>query len=313
MLNYTLLLHGLNVSGDGLPGALVRDLLDAVDRGAKGAVRLRLEGRSWARGGFPPAWVNEAAAFRIAGFHHQGTPGIELRIPSLAETLPRRFAQEDLFPPFDPADSALTLMGRSLGEALSGNADSDAYDPPLLRSFEEFKEVFRHGVAAVEIRNGRPGTRPLTVTPEGIRVVQRLHRQTPRAQRVRVAGKMDAIRHSDRAFTLILQTGEQIRGVLADGDPEILAPFFGRVAVVTGTAQFRPSGALLRVDADLLEPGGEQDLALWSETPVPVFGRLDTREVRRPQAPRPGIDAIIGTWPGDETDEEIFAMLEEMS
>ena len=42
MLNYTLLLHGLRVTGEGLPGALLRDLLDAVDRGAKGAVRLRL-------------------------------------------------------------------------------------------------------------------------------------------------------------------------------------------------------------------------------------------------------------------------------
>lgn len=37
MLNYTLLLHGLQGTGEGLPGALLRDLLDAVDR-AKGAV-----------------------------------------------------------------------------------------------------------------------------------------------------------------------------------------------------------------------------------------------------------------------------------
>ena len=54
MLNYTLLLHGLRSTGEGLPGALLRDLLDAVDRGAKGAVRLRLEGRSSAKGGLSP-------------------------------------------------------------------------------------------------------------------------------------------------------------------------------------------------------------------------------------------------------------------
>src|SRR5687767_1492104 len=98
MLNYTLLLHGLRTTGEGLPGALLRDLLDAVDRGAKGAVRLRLEGRSWAKGGYPPAWVTEAAAFEMAGFH-TGTPGVELRFRTLAEALPGRFAQEDLFPP----------------------------------------------------------------------------------------------------------------------------------------------------------------------------------------------------------------------
>jgi hypothetical protein len=312
MLNYTLLLHGLQGTGEGLPGALLRDLLDAVDRGAKGAVRLRLEGRSSAKGGFPPAWVNEAAAFRMAGFH-RGTPGVELRVPTLLEALPQRFAQEDLFPHVDPGDSALTLMGRSLGEAISGNAESDAYDAPLLRSFEEFKEVFRHGVSALEIRNGRSDRPSLMVTPEGMKVVQQLHRQTPRSQRVRIAGKVDAIRHSDRAFTLVLESGEQIRGVLAEGEPEVLAPFFGRVAVVTGTAQFRPSGSLLRVDADLLQPGGDEDLSMWSETPRPLFGVTDVPELRRPQGPRTGINAIIGAWPGDETDDEVFAMLEEMS
>jgi hypothetical protein len=312
MLNYTLLLHGLRSHGDGLPGALVRDLLEAVDRGAKGAVRLRLEGRSWARGGPPPAWVNEAAAFHLAGFH-RGTPGLELRVPTLAEALPGRFAQEDLFPPVDPSDSALTLMRRSLGDALAGEADSDAYDPPLLRSFEEFREVFRHGVEAVEIRNGRADTPSLTVTPEGIRVVQRLQRQTPRPRRVRIAGKVDAIRHSDRAFTLILQSGEQVRGVLAEGEPEVLAPFFGKVAVVSGMAQFRPSGSLLRVDADQVEAGGEPDLALWSESPRPLFGGMDAQTLRRPQGARSGINAVIGAWPGDETDDEIFALLEEIS
>lgn len=312
MLNYTLLLHGFEGAGEGLPGALLRDLLDAVDRGAKGAVRLRLEGRSSAKGGFPPAWVNDAAAFRMTGFH-RGTPGVELRIPTLLEALPQKFAQADLFPPVDSTDSALTLMGRSLGEALSGNEESDAYDPPLLRSFEEFREVFRHGVEAVEIRNGRVDTPSLTVTPEGIRTVQRLHRQTPRSQRVRVAGKVDAIRHSDRAFTLVLDSGEQIRGVLAEGEPEVLAPFFGQVAVVSGVAQFRPSGSLLRVDADLLETGTDQDLELWSETPRPLFAPTDDRDLRRPQGPRSGINALIGSWPGDETDDEIFAMLEEMS
>lgn len=312
MLNYTLLLHGLRDAADGLPGALVRDLLEAVDRGAKGAVRLRLEGRSWARGGPPPAWVNEAATFQVAGFH-RGMPGLELRMRTLAEALPGRFAQADLFPHVDPADSALTLMSRSLGDALAGEADSDAYDPPLLRSFEEFKEVFRHGVDAVEIRNGRTDAPSLTVTPQGVKVVQRLQHQTPPPRRVRVAGKVDAIRHSDRAFTLVLESGEPVRGVLAEGEPEVLAPFFGRLAVVSGMAQFRPSGALLRVDADQVESASEPGLALWSESPRPLFRGLDAPELRRAQGPRSGINAIVGAWPGDETDDEIFAILEEMS
>jgi hypothetical protein len=312
MLHYSLLLHGIRDADEGLPGALVRDLLQAVDRGARGAVRLRLEGRSGAGGGPAPAWVNEAAAFQLTGFH-RGTPGLDLSIRTLAEALPERFAQEDLFPPVDPDDSALTLMGRSLGDALSGEADSDAYDPPLLRSFGEFGDVFRHGVESIEIRNGRDDRPSLHVTPQGIRVVQRLQRETPRPRRVRVAGKVDAIRHSDRAFTLVLQSGEAVRGVLEHGEPEILAPFFGRTAIVGGMAQFRPSGALLRIDADQVEPGDESDLALWSEPPRPLSAPLDPRELRHPQGPRSGINAIVGAWPGEEGDDELLALLEEMS
>lgn len=313
MAEYSLIVRGLEHSGDGLPGVLVRDLLDAVDQGARGAVRLRLEGRSRAGGGPVPAWVADAATFDFVGLL-KGESGVLLRIPALRETLPERFVQHDLFPVVEPSETALSLFGGSLRDALGGDPESDAYDEPLLSTFaEEFKQVFRHGVHAVEMRNGRPGAQPLHVTPAGIQVVERLKRQTPRPRRVRLAGTVDAIRHSDRAFTLVLATGEQIRGVLADGAPEALAAHFGRMAIVSGTAQFRPSGTLLRVDADQLAPASEEDLEMWSVMPEPLDVQPSARAARQPQGPRTGINAIFGKWPGDETDEEIFRLLEEIS
>lgn len=143
--------------------------------------------------------------------------------------------------------------------------------------------------------------------------MERLQRQTPRPQRVRVAGKVDAIRHSDHAFTLVLSSGEQIRGVLTDEVPDALAAHFGKLSIVSGTAQFRPSGSLLRIDADLLESADESDLALWSYTPRPLFAASEFQELRRPQSSRSGVNALLGTWPGNESDDEIFAILEEMS
>jgi hypothetical protein len=138
-------------------------------------------------------------------------------------------------------------------------------------------------------------------------------RSTPGSQRVRIAGKLDAIRHSDRTFTLVLESGERIPCVLAEGEPQVLPMLFGKVAVVSGMARFGLSGALLRVDADLLQAGNAKDLSMWSEPPLPLFDVADVRDLRRPQGPRTGINAIIGAWPGDETDDEVFAMLEEMS
>ena len=312
MLDYTLILHGLDSRAGGFPGALLRDVLDALDEGARGAVRLRIEGRSRARGGYPPAWVVQAAAFELVALR-PGESAISLAAPTLREALPARFAQHDLVPLVEAGDSALSLMSRSLAEALAGEADSEAYDESLLDTFETFRRVLDAGVEAVELRNGRVDARPVVVTPAGVRTVAALRRQTPRPRRVRIAGKIDVIRHSDRAFTLILESGEPIRGVLAEGDPHLLTEHFGKVAVVSGVAHFRPSGTLLRIDADALDAGGERDLALWSAKPQPLFAELDARDLHRPQGPRSGINAIVGKWPGDETDEEVSALLEEIS
>jgi hypothetical protein len=45
----------------------------------------------------------------------------------------------------------------------------------------------------------------------------------------------------------------------------------------------------------------------------PIVGRLDRASLYKPQGPDSGINAIIGKWPGDESDEEILALLEELS
>lgn len=41
--------------------------------------------------------------------------------------------------------------------------------------------------------------------------------------------------------------------------------------------------------------------------------KLDPRTLHQPQGPDSGINAIIGRWPGDESDEEIIALLDELS
>lgn len=41
--------------------------------------------------------------------------------------------------------------------------------------------------------------------------------------------------------------------------------------------------------------------------------KLDLGALHQPQGPDSGFNAIIGKWPGDESEEEILALLEEMS
>ena len=135
---------------------------------------------------------------------------------------------------------------------------------------------------------------------------------TPPPRRVRVAGTLDAIRYSDRMFTLILAAGKTLRGVAEGVDPERLRALFGKEAVVSGRAVFRPSGTVLRIEAEEIEPVSG-DVSIWSEEPRPLEAGLDVRERTEPQGQRSGVNAIFGRWPGDETDEEIASAFEEIS
>jgi hypothetical protein len=44
-----------------------------------------------------------------------------------------------------------------------------------------------------------------------------------------------------------------------------------------------------------------------------ILKKFDPSMLDRPQGPDSGLNAVMGKWPGDETDEEILAMLEKLS
>jgi hypothetical protein len=66
---------------------------------------------------------------------------------------------------------------------------------------------------------------------------------------------------------------------------------------------------VLRIDADGIEPAGE-DFTLWSFEPRPLLGEGAVETLRKPQGARSGLAAIVGEWPGDESDEEVRRSLE---
>ncbi len=44
-----------------------------------------------------------------------------------------------------------------------------------------------------------------------------------------------------------------------------------------------------------------------------ILKKFDPNILHQPQGPDSGLNAVMGKWPGDESDEEILALLEEMS
>lgn len=203
-------------------------------------------------------------------------------------------------------------MEQTLQVALDGRSDSDLFDQPLLATFRRFERVLAAGFSSIELTNGKKHAGRVVVDSDSVAALDRLIRATPHPQRTRISGTLDTIRHSDRMFTLLMEDGKAVKGIADGVAAEQLAGLFGQQVVVTGTAFFRPSGALLRVEADAVDAAGA-DVAVWSRAPVPLFRDLDSGTLRQPQGLRSGVNAIIGRWPGEESEEEIVSALRELS
>jgi uncharacterized protein (DUF433 family) len=129
-------------------------------------------------------------------------------------------------------------------------------------------------------------------------------------RQVRVAGRLEAIRLSDYTFTLIAaETQYAINGFAKAIEPQTLSTLLGKNVVVSGTAHFTQEGALLILEAAQIAIATGNDLEIWGRIPTPLHRPFDMTDFKQER----GLSAIIGKWPGDETDEEVLSALEKLS
>lgn len=299
-------LEGPGVTGTRVSGPMLRDLLHVLIEGSQRAVRVRTQGRSTARGSLP-RWIAAATEFTVE--IKEGSTILEVDSPSLEEADPEEFQQARLFPEVDPTRPAIDYLIESVAAASEGETGAKLYDRQLLHLFRDFRDVFRHGVSRVEFSSLDTEARVLGVEPSALKRFQEVEAMIPPPQHVNIAGVLDVIRHSDKTFGLVVGD-DHVKGIAEDAD---LKTLWGKQVLVSGTAHFAASGAIQRVEADIVRGASAEELDLFAVTPTPIGGSLPAREISRPQGPRSGLNAIFGRWPGDETDDQIFEELDQLS
>ncbi len=307
MERHTIRLMGPQPRGPRVPGSLLQELLAVLADAARGAVRLRLEGRSKARGG-RPAWLDRAASFDLVGFS-EGLTRVEIEARPLLEAIPAELERLDSCHEVDGAKSAITLLEESLAAALLGQDDSDLYDDGLLATFLRFGRLFRADWTSMLLADG---AMPVRLEPKGLECIRRLQARTPDPQQVRVAGKLDPAHCHDCRFGLTLASGETLRGIAGELEEAQLHGLFGERVVVSGLAFFRPSGSVQRIEAEHFE-AARGEVSLWADAPSPLRMPPNPWPIRAPQSPTTGVGAVFGKWPGNESDEEVFAALDALS
>lgn len=297
--------------GADVPLALSSSLLRHLASTARPSVRMALEGTS-ASVGAPPAWLERASDIRTLGFSGKaGVSILHVKAPKLGDAAPTLFEQQSFWPtPASPDETAVQVIARIARAVRQQEAGSDLYDRPLLKHLSSWGGLFRHELKSVEFSDCGPASVAFSqIDAQVTASAQTLSDQTPLPRQVRVVGKLDMVRHSTRSFGLILDGGEEIRGVLIDGTSEVLQDYFGKDITVLGKAIYRPSGALLRIDASEISPVIEGRQA-FSKVPASLMqGR---RPERRLPSSKSAVGSFFGSWPGEETDQELLQALEEI-
>jgi hypothetical protein len=298
--------------GRKVPPRAFGELLCAIPEAVRYSIRMAFESRSRAKGK-RPAWLSAASDVRFLDHAGDDQTILHFEVPMLGDAAREIYRQREMWPTRpEPNDTGFDLLGDVLKDVAANNSDSDRFDLPLLRELEGFRNGLNGAFQKLEFTGARyPRSRPAVLTPEVIQAARQLSRDTPRPQQARLAGQLDMVRNSTNSFAIKLKDGQEVRGVLTGGDISRVAESFGQNVLVLGKAIFRPSGRLLRIDADEVIPAGERD-QFFSAVPKPKRSQYDLREVLREQHHKKGVSAIFGKWPGNETDEDIATALKEL-
>lgn len=310
-INQEIALESETPFGEYVPIDVSSSLLGRLHEMARPCVRMAIEGASSAVGA-PPAWLERASDIRILGFAERGAQTLLLvKAPALGDAVPEIFSQQRLWPGVASADdTVIQLIARAGNSVSHQEIASDMYDKPLLRRFTHWQSLFRCEVRQVRMPNSsKPNSDSLSLSDAVVQNAKLLSAQTPQPRQIRVVGKLDMVRHSTRSFGLLLDQGQEVRGVLQEGDPELLKKYFGREITIFGKAVYRPSGSLLRIDAQEIADTTEGREAFSS---IPEALSKTNRVERKPQSSRSGVAAFFDTWPGEETDAELLTALGEL-
>lgn len=297
-----------------LPPQPIGQTLVAIPDLVRQSIDMAFRGQSAAKGK-RPRWLREASDIALVGVAGGEKTILTFEAPTLAEAAPELYRQGEFSWSSRPDgnDTGFDLLGDVLRDVSAGNAESERFDSRLLAEIWGTRRVLHRAfseLALPGLRHGRD--EPAFLNASTLASAKQLHDKTLRPQAAIVVGRLDMIQHSTQTFAMIMDDGQEVRCVMAEDDVECLTPLFKHRVAVSGRVVFRASGRVLRVEAESVRDAVESD-RFFAKIPRPNAQRFDLRRVLREQGHKRGLAAIIGKWPGDETDEEIDKWLKEIS
>ena len=272
------------------------------------AVRMGFLHSSRARGRIP-ACLKAAAEVHFSGHstNNNGATLLHFEVPAFGAVAGELFDQKLLWEDGPTREqTAFELLGAALSDVRKRRRESNRFDRGMLQRVSSYRRILRRGIDRIGL--------PDTDLPDAgeidqlaVEAASELSAATPTPRRVRVTGRLDLMAAKQAVLKLDIKAGVFVTAVWEGVQPvEALKDFFNRDVVIESAGVFRPSGSLLRVDADAITLAGAQDeffrqLPTAMSTPdYQVITRLRPAE----KSPK---GKILGSIPAEESDEEFAA------
>ena len=292
---------------------LIGPVLGRVHETLLDSVRMGFLHSSHARGRIPLC-LRQAADVRFIG-HVAGQNDstiLRFEVPEFGSVAEELFEQGQFWSSGPkPEQTAFDLLAASLRDVRKLAKNSERFDHALLRRFASYRHLLRRGLSSIalpDINDSETESidEPLSAAAES------LFRETPPAHRVRLCGRLDLLGVSKRVMGLCLEDGAAVTAVWTTEGFVDLANFLDKQVMIEGLAEFRPSGTLLRVDADAIREAGAGD-ASFSTLPLPELRRNYQKAAATVRPGQKPYASIFGLIPGEESDEEFAVAVAELS
>jgi hypothetical protein len=292
---------------------IIGPVLSSLQHTLQDAVRMGFLHSSHAPGRVPSV-LRAAADVRFLGHAADGETATTLRfeVPTFGSAAAELFRQKRLWEDGPQEDeTAFELLGSALIDVSDRRAESNRFDKPLLGRIGKYKRTLESGVARIGLPDARVA-RSVGIDAGLVQTALALHDVTPNPRRVRVTGRLDLMGASQGVLKLDLRPGEQISALWAGVAPiDSLRELFNKDVVLEGVGVFRPSGSLLRVDADAVVSATQQD-EFFRKAPFAVAERQYSQLARLKPGDASAYARLRGLIPAEESDDEFIAALESL-
>jgi len=313
LIERTFELHGPEGLGAKPRPELISPVLGRVHGTLLDTVRMGFLHSSRTRGRIPQA-LKRASDVRYIG-HAEGPEDstlLRFEVPEFGSVASELFEQGHLWDTGPkPDQTAFDLLATTLHDVRQMAKNSERFDHALLHRFAGYRRLLRKGVNSIVLPDAKTPQKE-SIDEALSSAAESLYRETPPSRRVRICGRLDLLAVSKQALGLLLEDDTAVRAVWSPEGFVDLADFLDKQVVIEGLAEFRPSGTLLRIDADAIREAHAED-ASFSKLPLPELRRNYPKEIA---SVRPGMKpyaSIFGLIPGDESDEEFAVAVDEIS